>query len=162
MAGIKGMNTGHKVSQETRAKISKRLINGGRGYSTTSGYKIWHKAGIYKKDHRLIMEKHLGSLLKPTELVHHKDGNPLNNRIDNLEITNNSEHLTFHRRRNYHKHYDLAWLKEQLNNKTQRDIAKECGVSEQAINKFIGRYLEHPKCKSWCEYYKLIQRTKQN
>jgi hypothetical protein len=36
--------------------------------------------------HRLIMEYHLGRPLHTSEVVHHKDGNGLNNALDNLEI----------------------------------------------------------------------------
>lgn len=36
--------------------------------------------------HRLIMEEHLGRYLEPGEVIHHKDGNPGNNAIENLEL----------------------------------------------------------------------------
>ena len=42
--------------------------------------------------HRIVMEKFLGRKLKTEENIHHKDGNPKNNNIDNLEILTNSEH----------------------------------------------------------------------
>ncbi len=48
----------------------------------------------YVREHRLVMEKHLGRYLLPTEVVHHKDENPLNNELSNLELyRNNAEHL---------------------------------------------------------------------
>lgn len=48
---------------------------------------------------RLIMEKHLGRYLKPTEVIHHKDGNPTNNDITNLELlSSQSEHTKLHHR----------------------------------------------------------------
>lgn len=49
---------------------------------------------VYK--HRVIMEKHLGRKLSSNEHVHHKDGNGLNNEIDNLEILNPREHMKKH------------------------------------------------------------------
>lgn len=49
----------------------------------------------YVLEHRLIMEKHLGRYLSPEEVVHHKDKNPSNNDIDNLELfANHSEHIS--------------------------------------------------------------------
>ena len=44
--------------------------------------------------HRLAVEEHLGRYLLPTEVVHHKDGNPANNDISNLEVfSSNGQHL---------------------------------------------------------------------
>ena len=48
----------------------------------------------YVREHRLVMEAHLGRYLQPFEVVHHKDDNPQNNSIENLELfSTNAEHL---------------------------------------------------------------------
>lgn len=48
----------------------------------------------YVREHRLVMEKHLGRYLLLTEEIHHIDGNGLNNEIDNLKLMKSkSEHL---------------------------------------------------------------------
>jgi hypothetical protein len=48
----------------------------------------------YMLEHRLVMEKKIGRFLGPKEVVHHKDGNPLNNVIENLVLyQTNGEHL---------------------------------------------------------------------
>lgn len=51
----------------------------------------------YKKLHRILMEKHLGRELSSDEIVHHVDGNGLNNNINNLTIMSRSEHSKVHK-----------------------------------------------------------------
>lgn len=55
------------------------------------------KAG-YVREHRLVMEQYLKRYLKVTEVVHHIDHNPLNNKIENLWLfANQNEHVKFER-----------------------------------------------------------------
>lgn len=55
--------------------------------------KSTHKVVSYP---RILMEYKLGRKLKATEQVHHIDGNPLNNNINNLELLNQHDHLKLH------------------------------------------------------------------
>lgn len=51
----------------------------------------------YRKEHMLVMEKHIGRPLKPNEIIHHIDGNKLNNNIENLLLLSSSkEHRDIH------------------------------------------------------------------
>jgi hypothetical protein len=50
------------------------------------------------KEHRLVMEEHLGRKLLPFEHIHHINGDIKDNRIDNLMVMARNEHVSLHRR----------------------------------------------------------------
>ena len=83
----------------------KRFKNRPGFYINSSGYKEIYKPDHpfsdkknYIMEHRLIMEKHLRRYLKLTERVHHKNGDPLDNRIENLTLyKNQSTHISIHK-----------------------------------------------------------------
>ena len=51
----------------------------------------------YIREHRVIMEKHLGRYMKPEERIHHLNGNKQDNRIENLQIVTIGEHNRIHK-----------------------------------------------------------------
>jgi hypothetical protein len=57
---------------------------------------------MYKRkivlEHRKIMEEFIKRPLKKEELVHHIDGDPWNNNINNLKIVSKEEHLQLHKK----------------------------------------------------------------
>jgi hypothetical protein len=51
---------------------------------------------FYVAEHRLVIEKHIWRYLLDTEIIHHIDGDTLNNNINNLQIMTASEHSILH------------------------------------------------------------------
>jgi hypothetical protein len=62
------------------------------GLSSPRKYVVIKVNGKYIREHRHVMQKHLGRLLEKHEHVHHINGDPTDNRIENLQVLTNSEH----------------------------------------------------------------------
>lgn len=95
--------------------------------------------GISKQvlEHRYVMEKHLNRKLLTSEIVHHIDGDGLNNDISNLELMSQGDHRSEHSG-------PFKWNLEEgliLHNSgvTDTDIAIRFGVSQTAVSKAFRR-----------------------
>lgn len=66
--------------------------------------------------YRLFMECHLGKPLDWDQIVHHKDGDPTNDSIENLELTTQSEHQSEH-------------MKERWSALRSERVCSDCGRS---------------------------------
>ena len=54
----------------------------------------FHRGVPYMLEHRLVMEGAMGRYLGRSEVVHHINGNPADNRIENLELyASQSQHI---------------------------------------------------------------------
>jgi hypothetical protein len=80
---VKGTGAGYVVVTTTPDHPGKKM-------------KDHKKTYVYK--HNVIMENYIGRVLRPEkgEEVHHKDGNPANNALSNLELSSKEEHPRGH------------------------------------------------------------------
>jgi hypothetical protein len=119
-------------------KVPKHPLANGRGY-------------VYI--HRIVMEKHLGRVLLKEEVVHHKDGNKMNNKIGNLVLFRTTAEHTKHHLRNGDiklKRFSNNQIKEirllRKHGKNLNEIGKKFRTSESTISKIcIGDLYKHVK-----------------
>jgi len=84
-------------------RVQRRLheIWGSRTTATTSQFYWWltspKKTGVFKAEHRIVAEDIIGRRIEPSEVVHHKDRNALNNAPSNLRVILKVDHDELHR-----------------------------------------------------------------
>ncbi len=101
-------------------------IQGGYRYISIDGHRIAF--------HRWVMEQKIGRRLTSDEIVHHVDGNPLNNDPRNLVILSRAEHTHLHR----------AGTKGRHATKEERErviYLKKRGMTDQQVVNVTGRPL---------------------
>jgi len=75
--------------------IEKVIKKGDYLYAKVSNHPKATKNG-YVLMHRIVVENNLQRLLNADEVVHHRDGNKKNNKIENLEVKNFADHARLH------------------------------------------------------------------
>lgn len=98
---------------------------------TTKWYRVVWDGTKHISEHRLIMQRHLGRILRSDELVHHKDGNRLNNDISNLEVLAAKPHSRHHNLK-----YDITRKCVICGNTFDRDM--DCGQKQKTCGTECG------------------------
>lgn len=76
---------GKRVKKEGQLKEGQKRIR-------PQGYIDVYTRGCFRPEHRIVFEKHLGRKLIKGEVIHHRDGNKQNNKIENLQLLSNVNH----------------------------------------------------------------------
>lgn len=82
-------------SKNPKWKGGKTVDGQGRVYLRAPNHPCANAWG-YVYRYRLRMERKLGRILGPDEVIHHKDGDCSNDRLRNLELLTNSTHSKLH------------------------------------------------------------------
>jgi len=142
-----------------KTEIARKSKNGKtiKGYYLCGGYlkvKVKEHPAQDKRGyvlfHRLVMEDNLNRYLLEDEYIHHKDGNKLNNNIENLELMYGNEHAKEHcnnRARNGFGQFicndkHLNNIKIRLFNKDRGDV-KEYSLSKLTYTTFKRNCFEY-------------------
>ena len=122
-----GLCSKHHARKYYYGDPTKPLIRApkGSGY-VGDGYRWIKVNGKKYPEHRYLMEKHIGREIKRGEVVHHKNHNRLDNRIQNLEVLERGAHTSMHN--------DERWCKKFENwkwsMKHSLDACVWCGRSD--------------------------------
>jgi len=82
-------------------EIPGRLISGDGRWMISAPPEYQGKTyigGRYVYEHRLLVEQRLGRLLGRNEVIHHKNGDKLDNRLNNLKLMSRGAHTAEHNR----------------------------------------------------------------
>lgn len=86
--------------------IEKIISKGDYHYCVVRGHPKATKHG-YVLHHRVVVENHLNRLLNDDEVVHHINGDKLDNRLENLQVLDSKTHARIHGIQQGKKYADL-------------------------------------------------------
>lgn len=137
-----------RASIVTRPIVSRasQIFNGVKYYMANNGYFYCRSKGIQRLMHRAVWE-HYNGPITGTGHIHHIDSDRSNNKIENLELVDQSSHMKKHYAENLSKgivHHNVKFNTTSLSNftndirhgKSTKDIAKRYGVSRQLVHRY--------------------------
>lgn len=114
---------------------------------------------------RYLMEIHLGRLLDEGEIVHHEDGNQLNDSISNLEVMNYGMHTIMHKKRNYFSHsiitncvccYKQITLTGRQHAQHFREIHRSKTIGPYCSKSCALKIVKNPSLRKYSFYFKKL------
>jgi len=121
------------------------------------------------QEHRHIYQEHIGRKLKRWEIIHHINGNKLDNRIVNLQLTTYPEHKKIHRDigiltrfTTQYKFNELEIKNLYLSGLSTIKISKMKKCSQKTIERFIKKILSVDNLKKSKFYVKKLFKKSAN
>jgi Mor family transcriptional regulator len=123
-----------------------QIFNGVRYYLANNGYFYCRSKGIQRLMHRAVWE-HYNGPITDSRHIHHIDSDRSNNKIENLELLDQSSHMKNHYSENISKdilHHNVKFntislgkfMDDIRDGQRTKDIAKKYGVSRQLVHRY--------------------------
>jgi len=109
------------------------------GYITAQGYKAIKVDGKYRLEHVLVYEREKGIKVPSGLIIHHKNGNRLDNSIDNLEMLTARQHILIHVAKVSDSDWEQVYALYLTGKYSHKDISAMIGIDKSQISRRFAR-----------------------